>query len=98
MIPTAETDGQTAENRVNLAQIAFVEKLHEFNAIQKSISDDSGQVMTLLDQMEQHIDSQSERIKRIRNGIKEKMRHSRRLERELSDTQTRLFGEDDQTR
>ena len=91
MIPTNETNRQEPENRANLAEIAFAEKLTEFNAIQKSISDDTGQVMTLTDQMAQYIDSQSERIRKIRNGIKEKLRHSRRLERDLQDQQTRLF-------
>lgn len=84
-------DGQAGENRGKLAQIEFVEKLHELNAIQQSISDDSGDVMNSLAQVEEYLLVRLRYIRRVRANIRQKQKHSRKLERECSDVIKRLL-------
>jgi hypothetical protein len=84
-------DGQADKNRGKLAQIEFLEKLHELNAIQQSISDDSGDVMNSLAQVEEYLLVRLRYIRRVRANIRQKQKHSRKLERECAEVIKRLL-------
>lgn len=89
---SCKTNGQDLQKRVNLARVEFVEKLHELNEIQSAISSGSGEVMTMLDEVETFLDVRMDRIRRVRATVRERQKHSRRLQGQCAELLTQVLG------
>jgi hypothetical protein len=75
-----QVDGQADKKFVSLVQVAFMEKLHELNHLHADMSRDNGQVMRMLDDMEETIDDRLKQIRKVRAQVREKQKHMRRVE------------------
>jgi hypothetical protein len=80
-----QINGQTSENRVNLAAVEFVEKLHELNAIQSAISNSSGEVAAAYDEIETFVGIRLDRIRTARKSMRDRQKHSRRIANKLAE-------------